>query len=422
MPVVSTYFQLKDYADGSKPTRSMDESPDATIARNRLTELSSVFDGQYQKPQVTEGSYKDPRNMDDLYDRVSAMSITDVSALHTRWETLRNRLETGLKTYDSEIQKAIAEKWTGGAAASAGAGIADYVSKSSNLLTSAQMMAEKVKLVQSAMQVTKDRAKPHDGSFISGVASWIPGPTWKMNTHNADTAKTEAAELVEGVFYQAVRKADEDVPLVPQPYNPVDPGANPGGNNGDPGSTTGKPSTDTPTTQNPTTELPTTEEPTTEEPTTEDPSDDEDTGDTSTPETEEPAAVTPQNTLENPTSPAGTPGSTLPTGTGGSPGTGSPGGSSPGSGVPGAGTSMPGTPGGATAGKSGASAGSGAGTSGRAGMPGMGAMGGGGARGKGDDDNESKTKDYLINQQNGEELTGLAEDQRVKTVPPVIGE
>ena len=62
------------------------------------------------------------------------------------------------------------------------------------------------------------------------------------------------------------------------------------------------------------------------------------------------------------------------------------------------------------------------GTAGRNGMAGMGGMGAGGARGKGDDDKEVGSKDYLVNQQNGEELTGLSEDHRVKTVPPVIGE
>ena len=43
-------------------------------------------------------------------------------------------------------------------------------------------------------------------------------------------------------------------------------------------------------------------------------------------------------------------------------------------------------------------------------------------RGKGEDDKERRTKDYLIDQQNGEELTGLDEASRARTVPPVIGE
>ncbi|MFI1236901.1 hypothetical protein [Nocardia salmonicida] len=420
-PIGREYVQLKTYAEGSKPTRSTDESPDASVARNRLTQLESSFDGTYQKPQVQSGSYEDPSGMSDLYERVSAMSMADVNTLHTRWETLRNKLEEGFKTYDAEIAKAISEKWTGNAAASAGKGIQEYVEKSGNLLGSAQMMAEKVKLVESAMQITKDRVKPHEGSTISGIASYIPGPTWKMDSHNADTAKSEGAEVVRGVYYTAIGQADTNVPLVPQPYNPLDTGSKTVDGKGTQGDTTDtKPTTQQPTTQQPTTEQPTTEQPTTETPTTEDPSDD-DTGDDTTPSSTEPAATTtPQSTM--PTTPTGTtPASTTPMGTGSSPGGGSPGAGTPGSGVPGA--AVPGTPGGATAGKTGAGAGgSGSGGAGR-GMSGMGGMGaGGGKGGKGDDEKESGTKDYLINQENGEELTGLSEDQRAKTVPPVIGE
>lgn len=287
-PIGREYVQLKNYAEGSKPTRSTDESPDASVARNRLTQLESSFDGTYQKPHVQSGSYEDPSGMSDLYERVSAMSMADVNTLHTRWETLRNKLEEGFKTYDAEIAKAISEKWTGNAASSAGKGIQEYVEKSGNLLGSAQMMAEKVKLVESAMQITKDRVKPHEGSTLSGIASYIPGPTWKMDSHNADTAKSEGAEVVRGVYYTAIGQADTNVPLVPQPYNPLDTGSKPVDDKGSQGDTTGaKPTTQQPTTQQPTTEQPTTEQPTTETPTTEDPSDD-DTGDDTTPSSTEP--------------------------------------------------------------------------------------------------------------------------------------
>ncbi|MFE1594952.1 hypothetical protein [Nocardia sp. NPDC058705] len=417
LPGGNAYLTLKAYADGSKPTRSTDESPDAHIARNRLADLKSEFDGTYQGSKVH--TYEEPSGMSDLYERVSAMSMADVNSLHTRWETLRNKLEEGFKTYDSKIAAAIAEKWVGDAGASAGAGIKEYVDKSGSLLTSAQMMAEKVKVVESAMQIARDRVQPHEGSTISGIASYIPGPTWKMDSHNADTAKSEGAEVIRGIYYTAIDIADTDVPLVPQPYNPLETGAKPGDDKGDDGTTGTKP-----TTQQPTTQQPTTEQPTTQTPTTEDPSDD-DTGDDTTPSSTEPAATTPQSTAPTtpttPTTPAGTtPASTTPMGTGGSPGGGSPGAGTPGSGVPGA--AVPGTPGGAAAGKGGAAAGgAGSGGAGR-GMSGMGGMGAGGGRGKGDDEKEAGTKDYLINIENGEELTGLGEDQRAKTVPPVIGE
>ncbi|MBF6513463.1 hypothetical protein IU421_04085 [Nocardia cyriacigeorgica] len=47
------------------------------------------------------------------------------------------------------------------------------------------------------------------------------------------------------------------------------------------------------------------------------------------------------------------------------------------------------------------------------------------ARGKGDDEQEkgkSAVAEALVNQRNGEELTGLDPEHRPKTVPPVLGE
>ncbi|MEV0357229.1 hypothetical protein AB0H71_14325 [Nocardia sp. NPDC050697] len=46
-------------------------------------------------------------------------------------------------------------------------------------------------------------------------------------------------------------------------------------------------------------------------------------------------------------------------------------------------------------------------------------MGAGAGAGRRDDENTTGTKDYLVNQRNGEELTGL--DALPRTVPPVIG-
>ncbi|MBW0271706.1 hypothetical protein ATM97_13590, partial [Nocardia sp. MH4] len=59
-----------------------------------------------------------------------------------------------------------------------------------------------------------------------------------------------------------------------------------------------------------------------------------------------------------------------------------------------------------------------AGAAGRAGMPGMGGMGAGAGRGGQNDDETHTAPDYLVNQENGEILTGLGD---IRTVPPVIG-
>ncbi|BDT95227.1 hypothetical protein IFM12275_52030 [Nocardia sputorum] len=412
---------LEQSKSGPPDSGSRDESPDAAIARNRIAEIMRAgSDLQTQSPKVPETAYKNPDGIDDLYQRVQAMSITDVVALHQRWESIRNRLEQGLRGFAPEIGKAMEGKWEGAAAKAAADGIKEYVDKSSGLISSVQIVAEKVKIIRSGIEVTRpavQEAPAH--TWTSNVASWVPGPTWKLNQHRDEAAHDASVNVVKNVFYPAVREADTGVPLVPKPYNPVhDSGDQPSASNsGWQPSSSGTDTSDKAGTVDPA-QLPGTEN----------------TAENTVPSSTNPGAEQESTPEQTTTAPAGTNPSTQPASTNpgtdpsltrpGTPGPGSPNTPSPGSpgpGVPGLGTPAPGrsingVPGGVPAV---ASARPGTGRPGSGGMPGMMAPG---ARGKGDDDKEHQTKDYLVNQRNGEELTGLGAENRVKSVPPVIGE
>ncbi|MGY1900322.1 hypothetical protein [Nocardia gipuzkoensis] len=414
---------LEQSKSGPPDSGSRDESPDAAIARNRIAEIMRAgTDFQAQSPKVPEGAYKNPDGIDDLYQRVQAMSITEVVALHQRWESIRNRLEQGLQGFAPEISKAMEGKWEGAAAKAAADGVKEYVDKSSGLIGSVQIVAEKVKIIRSGIEVTRPAVQEAPGhTWTSDVASWVPGPTWKLNQHRDDAARDASVNVVKNVFYPAVREADSGVPLVPKPYNPVH-------NSGDQPSAPKngwQPSSS--------------ENDAGDKPTTVDPS--QLSGTENAPEITAPFSTNPaaeqENSAEQTTTPAGTNPSTQPASTNpgtdpsltrpgtpspGSPGTPSP--ITPSPGVPGLGNPAPGRSiNGAPAVPSGvpaaASARPGTGRPGTSGMPGMMAPG---SRGKGDDDKEHQTKDYLVNQHNGEELTGLGAENRVKSVPPVIGE
>ncbi|BDU01515.1 MULTISPECIES: hypothetical protein [Nocardia] len=412
---------LEQSKSGPPDSGSRDESPDAAIARNRIAEIMRAgSDLQTQSPKVPETAYKNPDGIDDLYQRVQAMSITDVVALHQRWESIRNRLEQGLRGFAPEIGKAMEGKWEGAAAKAAADGIKEYVDKSSGLIRSVQIVAEKVKIIRSGIEVTRpavQEAPAH--TWTSNVASWVPGPTWKLNQHRDEAAHDASVNVVKNVFYPAVREADTGVPLVPKPYNPVhDSGDQPSASNsGWQPSSSGTDTSDKAGTVDPA-QLPGTEN----------------TAENTVPSSTNPGAEQESTPEQTTTTPAGTNPSTQPASTNpgtdpsltrpGTPGPGSPNTPSPGSpgpGVPGLGTPAPGrsingVPGGVP---TVASARPGTGRPGSGGMPGMMAPG---ARGKGDDDKEHQTKDYLVNQRNGEELTGLGAENRVKSVPPVIGE
>ncbi|WP_433723486.1 hypothetical protein ACQP0C_24565 [Nocardia sp. CA-129566] len=411
-PIVPAAIALYEWSKSGPPSSSSrDESADATQARNRIAEIQNAGLGlESQSSKVPESAYVNPDQLkSDLYERVSAMSVSDVKGLEQRWNALKNALDDGLKNFKPEILKAMDGKWNGAAAKSASDGIKEYVDKSAGLVGSVQLVAEKVKIVRSGIELTTANVHKAPGHTItSNIADWIPGPTWNINQHRDEQYLSAAENTIKNVFYPAVREADTGVPLVPKPYNPVyksdddtkKPGTDPSGKQ--PSTKTTNTPTNTPT-NNPTSD-PTTD-PTSTNPTTTDTSS---TNPTST------TPTTPTTTTDTPTVPT----STTPTGTSPSLSTGS-GGTS--TGTP---TSTP-SPGKTlnlplvvtTSGTTATSNSSG--STGRSGMSGMGMPG---SRGGGkDDEKESKSKEYLVNQQNGEELTGLDEAHRVKTVPPVIG-
>ncbi|GAB2656040.1 hypothetical protein GCM10027088_37750 [Nocardia goodfellowii] len=436
---------LWESSKSGPPDVGKDESPEATQARNRIQELVGDSGLEFQASKVPESTYENPEKLDDLYERVQVMDPGTVKALHERWEGLRNQLNDGFVNFGLEMTKAIEAKWQGEAANSAATGITEYVKKSSTMVDSVALVSEKVKLVRSAIDLTKPNVQQApDTTLTSNIASWVPGPTWKLNEHREESYQSAAANIVKNVFYPAVKEADDKVPLVPKPYNPVQDTAVPGPVVPKTPSDGTQPLSSGPTAPNNTGEPKTEAKPETTQPdpsaapqSTTDPSTNPATTDApTTPAATVPAAAeTPKATdpkLGTNVPGSGVPGSNVPGS--GSPGSNVPGSSIPGSGVPRSGVPGSGTPGTANPGAGKTVSGTPGSTAaaaqnpnraaaaraGMSGMPGMGAMGG--ARGQGDDDKEHQTKDYLINQENGEILTGLDPEHRVKTVPPVIGE
>ncbi|MFC9894942.1 hypothetical protein ACFVMC_14745 [Nocardia sp. NPDC127579] len=503
---------LWESSKSGPPDVGRDESPDATQARNRILELAGGSGLQFQGSKVPESAYTNPENLDDLYERVQAMDPAAVKLLNDRWEAMRNKLNDGFVDFGLEMTRAIEAKWQGEAANSAATGIAEYVKKSSMLVDSVALVAEKVKLVKSAIEITKPNVQQAPESTVtSNIASWVPGPTWKLNEHRDESYRAAAANVVKNVFYPAIKEADEKVPLVPTPYNPVqaepspaEPPVVPSNSDGPEvalrpeaapvpegtGDPSSRPASSGASTAPSLSEVPKSIDPKLNSaapgsnvlgagmpgssvsgsgvPGTTGPRagalgpnvPGAGVAGSSVPRSGAPGSVVPRSGVPGSVVPrSGVPGSVVPrsgvpgavaprSGVPGSvvprpgvPGSGVPGavvprsgapGSAvprsgvPGSGAPGSGAPVAANPGtgrpgsGAAGGASAAAHHAAAGARpGVAGMPGMGVPG---SRGQGDDDREHRTKDYLITQKNGELLTGLDPEHRVKTVPPVIGE
>lgn len=433
-----------------------DQSPEAIAARNRIKDLAdNHFDGEFHDPRIPEHMFGNVRSedLDELYRKAQAVDVAAMNTLHQAWQSRAEKLETGLAAFGPKILAAMEDTWEGESKQAAARGIIDYVEKAKSLVSGTKIVAGKVELVKSAVEVTKANVQPSPDTsgWGSKVASWTPGPTWKMNEDRTNAAELATHYILERVYQPGIREGDTGQPRIPLAYNPIQqPGpvppvnpprswppvgpVGPGGVN-PPGTEGGGEGDGSGPGQEP--------------------------GETTTAGVESPQpSTTPASqtssytsglgtTPSSATSPASTagPGAGLPgsgypggIGTGGSGGSGS-GGS--GSGSPGSGGSGSGS--GGSGGRGGSAGGPGRSLSGGAPTAGVGAAATGagaanrgarpmamgpmmppGARGANGDDEKEKGKsaiaEALVTRQNGEELTGLDPEHRPKTVPPVLGE
>jgi hypothetical protein len=410
-----------------------DQSPDATAARNRINDLVKDSGVEYQPSTVPQDAYKNPASLDNLYDRIQKMDVGAVAQVHETWEAFRNKLEQGHNTFGPAMLKALRDKWTGESGEKAAQGVSDFVGKENDLVVSAQLVSEKMKLARSAVEITKPGAQPAPhATWTSDVAGWIPGPTWKLNDHRKTEANMANEHLINNVFYPAVRESDTRVPLAPQPYNPINtpdrttPGPGPSvpgpSGPGDSGPGASGPGASGPGAKGPDATGPANGDgnrsPDHTTPTSDNPS--------STDSAANPAAMTPSGyDPKSATTPSSLGDGAFGPGAGGfGPGAGS---SSPDSGPissggreggPGSSVPGPGVP------KSVAAPAAQIGKSAAPGPSGLGGVGAVGGKGKKDEDektHKSKISAALVTEENGNELTGLGPYAR-KTIPPVLGE
>ncbi|WP_227984952.1 hypothetical protein [Nocardia spumae] len=373
------------------------------------------FDGDFRKPSVVDTDNFEKHDLAALRTKVDQINLESVTNLKDAWDKIGTQETTSLTTYQQAWSKVTNENvWRGEARNAAAQSVTDYTTQASKVAKAAALTSNKLSELATGLAPTKALV-PHVPSHRSGVNnafSLVTGRGWRDDVTAYDNAYAEAKRVLTTVYAPVVHESDTGVPVIPKP-NQHQPGPGdqpppsttwpPGGKNpGQPvpgGDQNGpnNPNQD----QNPNSQNPQSNNPSENQNGSQNPSDQAKT---------DPSAATNAAGVD-PNSLGSGSGSSVPGGAGGGLG------GSSGSSAPGAGASVPlaATPNAASAGRAGSAAS-------RAGASGMPGMGGGAGRGKGEKE-EERTKsvaDYLINQENGDELTGIP--ALPKTVPPVIGE
>ncbi|MBF6080647.1 hypothetical protein IU485_04665 [Nocardia cyriacigeorgica] len=427
-----------DTAEGLRNSGQQKWDPDRQIINGEWERLKKDFDGEWADPAAPCEAFKtwDHKKIWDALNATTPehgpVAEGDINAGADGWRRLTTGTTDAIDQFRNDVTKAIEEKWGGKTANSAMTGTLNYTDSAKKLPHTFQMVANGIDLIQGYLGQAKMSVAPP--IEVSGFDEWVAEipltGTLKTNKHRADEAERLAQDVMSSIYQPGAVAVDQRTPVLAKPESPIDDGEvkppivpppyppevkPPGGKEGvEPGI----------------------EEPVEPKPGDNDDTDDQGTDNGTEPESTTPSSTTPSTTaasaldsatpksyLEDPLARSGQPGSTtsgipgggFPGGTGGTGG--SRGGSGTG-GTPGAGRSLPGGGVGQSGGAGGTNAAAArAAGMGRAGMP-MGMMPPGGARGKGDDEDEHKTPDYLV-QDRTTELLG----EQPRVLPPggVIG-
>ncbi|MBF6226763.1 hypothetical protein IU470_16835 [Nocardia abscessus] len=368
----------------------------------------------YESTRIPNGGeHPDSWEHSRIKEAFEPLNTTDAVNQADRYWKTRAQWEQGVETFARSIQTSIAQAWSGPAAEQSKNAIAKYTSDAQNLTTSLEELYCRVRDAATAIANTK-KALPDTVDYSWDERVFHPS-RWILSDDRSE-AEQAARVAMKEYYVQPFSEMDGKIPVLPTPVGPtasVDipappPGGYQSGDSGGPSANdtgTGPTATDTGTSDDTNSEG-TPEETTTEEPqSTDESTQDQQSSDTTTtdpsttPAGVDPTSTNPASTTDpTKTTPAGTPTSHSP-GTPGSPGAPST------SNQPQPGRSIAATPGTPTMNPSAAAAAATA-ARGTSGMPGMMAPG---ARGGGkDDESEHKTPDYLITQENTDELLGEA--------------
>lgn len=385
------------------------------------------YDGKYDPKVVHSDDPFDAMSHDDILTAIEKMGPVKIQDSAAGWRRIGELMSESNRDFDSQIQRAIAEKWEGAAAQSASTGVGEYTKQAENFVTAANLVGNKLDEAYTGYQQTVDTipSKPGTSTFEHWVSKVPIEGLWKREQHESDEAREQAVQIMKTVYMPVVHQADDQVPVLPAAVDPTNPhvppktvdGRIPDGVTGvddkfktPPGSvipsdlelsddTGGLPTDDGSSTANGSNPAA------------------DGSSDATTPQSADAnsGATTPAAAASVPGGAGSYGGSGAGSGSGGG-GAGSGAGShGAGSGSLGSGSIMQSALGSPSTG-GGSGSGSGSGSSGRAGAAGAGGMAPG-AKGKGDDDKEHKTPSYLVNVDNGNELIGTMP----KVAPPVIG-
>lgn len=199
--------------------------------RDALTRLTSSM--QYSDHAIVDDDPFDAMSHAEIYAHVNEMDPNVLDAIGRSWQAIAGRVDAAVSTFRDAVGTSIGEGWQGRGGSAALDAVLAYADDGGALRTRVDLVSNKVREAQIALAEAKRSIPEPDGaSVVERVLSVVPGATWKQADHEAEEAERRARQLMKDVYLPSMKRADDQVPILPAAFNPITGGSGAGSSTG----------------------------------------------------------------------------------------------------------------------------------------------------------------------------------------------
>ena len=191
--------------------------------RDALTPRATAL--EYSEHAIMEDDPFDAMSHARIFAHVDEMKPDVLAAISTAWTEISGRVATGISAFNDAVGSAIGDGWQGKGGSAALEAVIAYSADGQELQTRVQLIANKVEEAKIALgQAKQSIPRPSDASVVEQVISMIPGESWRQAQHEAEEAERLARQVMKEVYLPYLKRADDQVPVLPPAFNPINAG------------------------------------------------------------------------------------------------------------------------------------------------------------------------------------------------------
>lgn len=199
--------------------------------RDALTPRATAL--EYSEHAIVEDDPFDAMSHAQIFAHVDEMKPDILVAISSAWTEISGRVVTGISAFNDAVESAIGDGWQGKGGSAALEAVLAYSADGQELQTRVQLVANKVEEARIALgQAKQSIPRPSDASGVEQIISMIPGESWRQAQHEAEEAERLARQVMKEMYLPYLKRADDQVPVLPPAFNPITSGGGTSGGGG----------------------------------------------------------------------------------------------------------------------------------------------------------------------------------------------